>query len=686
MTRTNSLHKVRNIGIMAHIDAGKTTATERILYYTGRTHKMGEVHEGSAVMDWMEQEQNRGITITSAATTCVWKDAQIHIIDTPGHVDFTAEVERSLRVLDGAVFLLDAKEGVEPQTEVVWRQANHYHVPRLVFVNKMDMTGANFQRSVNMIQDRLGGVPVPLQLPIGAEEEFEGIISLVDQVALYNRGKAGETVESGPIPNHLVDQVDHARNQLVEALAEYDDDLMLQYLEGDFVDAPTLTTALRQATLAGQVVPVLCGAAYKNKGVQMLLDAVVAYLPSPVDIPPAKGHTSKEEEVERPADDGAPFSALVFKLMTDPFVGKLSYLRVYSGTLKAGATTYNATKKKKERVGKILQMHANERKEIEVMHTGDIVAVIGLKHTTTGDTLSTMGAPILYESMDFPVPVISVAVEPRTPGDHDKLLASLALLAEEDPTFTTQVHPDTGQLLISGMGELHLEIIVDRLLTEFKVQANVGQPQVTYKESIVQETVVDYTLSKQYGGHGLEGQVKIRVKPKERGSGHSFASSIGNRDFPKDFVTACEEGIMQSLQSGTIAGFEVIDLDVELLDASYQQDTSNEVAFRMAGSNALTQALKQGQSILLEPIFKVEVHVPENFVGAVVDDLNKRKGLVTDIDAVDKTRVVRGTVPLSNMFGYATDLRSATQGRGNYSMVFDRFGEVSKSVLARFTS
>lgn len=684
MPRTHTLENTRNIGIVAHIDAGKTTTTERILYYTGLTHKLGEVHEGSAIMDWMEQEQNRGITITSAATTCEWSGTRVNIIDTPGHVDFTAEVERSLRVLDGAVFLLDAKEGVEPQTEAVWRQADRYHVPRIVFVNKMDTIGADFDRSVTMIKERLGGNPVPVQVPIGNEQDFDGIISLVHMKAFYNIGTDGAVTEQRDIPDGYVEQAKRARNALIEALADYDDTIMEAYLEGATLSADTLLTAIRTQTIDDFIVPVLCGAAYRNKGVQLLLDAVVDFLPSPLDVPNIQGHTPDGEPTTRTASEDAPFAALVFKITTDPFVGKLSYFRVYSGKLKVGGAILNTGKKKKERMTRILQMHANHRQEIEEVYTGDIAAGIGLKFSTTGDTLCDMNAPILLESMHFPEPVISIAVEPKTPGDHDKMVEALDKLAEEDPTFKTYTHPDTGQTIISGMGELHLDIILDRMIKEHHVQANAGKPQVTYKETITKPVEVDYTLSKQMGGNGLYGRVKMRMKPNPRGTGRTLDTTVSASTLPKDLIEACEQGFEQSLQSGIIGGYEVVDVHIEFYDATFEEDSSSDVAMRTAASHAVTEGLKKANAVLLEPIFNVEVHVPEESVGDVVDDLNMRKGTLTDIEMIKSGRIVRATVALSQLFGYATDLRSRTQGRGQYSMIFDHFGQVPKEVLRRF--
>lgn len=685
MSRTHTLHNTRNIGIVAHIDAGKTTTTERILFYTGLTYKIGEVHDGSAVMDWMEQEQDRGITITSAVTTCEWKNTKINIIDTPGHVDFTVEVERSLRILDGAIILLDAKGGVEPQTEAVWRQADRYNVPRIVFINKMDVIGADFNRSVNMIRDRFDTNPVPIQIPIGAESEFDGVISLIDMKAIYNTGNNGELVVVKEIPNAYMDKAKAHRKYLLESIVAYDDELMMKYLEDEEITADILMSTLRLATLSGYIVPVLCGAAYRNKGIQLLLDSVVNLLPSPIDIPTITGHTPEGDEVAVNADDNRPFSALIFKIMTDPYIGKLSYFRVYSGTLNVGDYVLNATKDKKEKISRILQMHANKRQELSTVYTSDIVAAIGMKYSTTGDTLCDRTAPIILESMEFPLPVISVAVEPKTPGDLEKMVTALDKLAEEDPTFKAFTHPETGQMIISGMGELHLEIILDRMIQEHKVNANVGKPQVTYRETISIPADVEYELSNQVGSSGVYGYVKIRVSPNPRGTGHTFESTLNNRDFPKSYVKACEQGIMQTLQSGIIAGYEVVDVHVELLEASYHDEYSSEAAFKTTASMALMEALKTGNSIMLEPIFRVEVTVPESYVGDVIGDINARHGTLEGMEIIADNKLIRAIVPLSNLFGYATDLRSKTQGRGYYSMIFDHFDKVPQSVLKRFT-
>jgi elongation factor G len=676
MTRTHSLKSTRNIGILAHIDAGKTTTTERILYYSGRTYKIGEVHDGTAVMDWMSQEQERGITITSAATSCQWKDTTINIIDTPGHVDFTVEVERSLRILDGAIVLLDAKSGVEPQTEAVWRQANKHHVPRIVFINKMDIVGADFFRSLKMIDENLKGNPLILQLPIGAESDFDGVISLVDMKAIYNSGDKGEHLIYEEIPNTYIDQATSYRNRLIETLADYDDDLMVLYLDNQPIPATLLKETIRKACLEGKVTPLLCGAAYRNKGVQCLLDAIVDYLPCPIDLDDVIGHTPKGLETTRPASDQAPFSALVFKIASDPYVGKLVYFRVYSGALKAGSTIYNTSKDQKVKISKLLRMHADKRQELPAVYTGDIVATIGLKSISTGDTLSDQNAPILLESMSFPTPVISVAIEPKTPGDFDKMTHTLDQLTEEDPTLNTYVEPETGQRIISGMGELHLEVILDRIKREFNLNINAGKPQVTYKESITKEANIDYDLSKQMDLKGMYAHIKLKVKPNPRGIGHTFNSSVSSKKLPKIYLEACKEGIFKSLHSGVIGGYEVIDTHIELYDASYNEDNSNEICFKMAGSNAITEALKQANSVKLEPIFKVEITSPENYAGDIINDINKRKGLIERIDTRDNDQIIYAKIPLSNLFGYATDLRSMTQGRGHYDMIFDHFDSV----------
>ena len=676
------LEKTRNIGIMAHIDAGKTTTTERILFYTGRTHKMGETHEGAAVMDWMSQEQERGITITSAATTAQWKDTRINIIDTPGHVDFTVEVERSLRVLDGAVTVLCAKGGVEPQSETVWRQAEKYHVPRMIFVNKMDIMGADFYRVVDMVKDRLKANAVPIQLPIGKEETFVGIIDLIKMEAEIYKDELGREYEKAEIPEELKAEADEWRDKLVESVSELDDDLMMKFLEGEEITEKEIKRVIREATIAGKLVPVTCGSAYKNKGVQLMLDAVVDFMPSPLDIPPITGivpKTGKEEE--RPADDNGPFSALAFKIMADPYVGKLAFFRVYSGTLKSGSYVYNSTKEKKERIGRILQMHANKREDIEMVFSGDIAAAVGLKVTTTGDTLCDERRDIILESMEFPDPVIEIAIEPKTKAGQEKMGIALAKLAEEDPTFKTYTNEDTGQTIIAGMGELHLEIIVDRLLREFKVEANVGKPQVSYKETITSEADVDHKYAKQSGGRGQYGHVKIKLYPREPGEGFEFKNSIVGGAIPKEYIPKIEEGIREAMETGPVAGYQVVDCGVELYDGSYHEVDSSEMAFKIAASMAFREAARKANPVLLEPIFKVEVTVPEEYMGDVIGDISSRRGRIEGSDMNNGAVAVRGYVPLSQMFGYATDLRSRTQGRGVYVMQFDHFERLPDSLV-----
>jgi elongation factor G len=666
---------------MAHIDAGKTTATERILFYTGLTYKLGEVHEGAAVMDWMEQEQERGITITSAATTTEWNNVRINIIDTPGHVDFTVEVERSLRVLDGAVTVLCAKGGVEPQSETVWRQAQKYGVPRIIFVNKMDIMGADFLRVVGMVKDRLKANAVPVQLPIGAEDSFTGVIDLVKMNAVIYKDDLGKDFEIVEIPEDMKTLAEEWRHELLEAVAEADEELLMKYLEGEELTEAEIQSAIRKMTIAGQLHPVFCGSAYKNKGIQPLLDGVVDYLPSPLDIPSITGELPKTGEIaERKADDNGPFAALAFKIMADPFVGKLAFFRVYSGTLKTGSYVYNSTKEKKERIGRILQMHSNKRDEIEVVYAGDIAAAVGLKDTTTGDTLCDEKHRIILESMDFPEPVIEIAIEPKTKSGQEKMGVALAKLAEEDPTFKTYTNEDTGQTIIAGMGELHLEIIVDRLLREFKVEANVGKPQVSYKETITTATDVDYKHSKQTGGHGQYGHVKIRVFPLEPGAGFEFKSVIVGGAIPKEYISKIEDGIKEAMQNGPVAGYQVVDLGVELYDGSYHEVDSSEMAFKIAASMALREAVKKGNPVLLEPIFKIEVTVPEEYMGDVIGDINSRRGRIEGSDMNSGAAVIRGYVPLSSMFGYATDLRSKTQGRGVYVMQFDHFEKLPQNL------
>ena len=682
------LENIRNIGIMAHIDAGKTTTTERILYYTGRTYKIGEVHEGTAVMDWMEQEQERGITITAAATTCSWKDHEINIIDTPGHVDFTVEVERSLRVLDGAIAVFSAVEGVEPQSETVWRQADKYGVPRIAFVNKMDRIGADFTNVLDMMTDRLKTNPVPIQLPIGAEEDFAGIIDLVTMKARIFKDESGEEWDDTEIPAELADEAEEYRGHLLEIVAEYDDDLMHAYLEGEDIDEDRLRAAIRKAALCLRVIPVVVGTAFKNKGVQMLLDAIVEYLPSPEDVPPIIGFhpKTKEEETRRAAND-EPFCALAFKVMTDTYVGKLTYFRVYSGKLKAGSYVFNSNSGAKERVGRILQMHANSREDLEEVGTGDICAAVGLKKTSTGETLCALEKLVVLESMVFPEPVISVAIEPKTKADQDKLGNSMAKLAEEDPTFKIRFDPETGQTIIAGMGELHLEIIVDRLLREFKVGANVGRPQVAYRETLRKPVSnVSAKFVRQTGGRGQFGHVVISVEPGESGSGFEFDNKIVGGSIPREYIPAVEKGIVEAMESGVLAGYPTVDVKIELNDGSYHDVDSSEMAFMIAGSMAYKEAARKAKPTLIEPVMDVEVVVPEEFLGDVMGDLNGRRGRIEGIDSRAGSRVVTAFVPLAKMFGYATDLRSRTQGRATFSMQFDRYAEVPASIAEEIIS
>ncbi|MEE1170237.1 MAG: elongation factor G [Anaerovoracaceae bacterium] len=682
MPREFPLEKTRNIGIMAHIDAGKTTVTERILFYTGRTHKIGETHDGSATMDWMEQEQERGITITSAATTAHWKNNRINIIDTPGHVDFTVEVERSLRVLDGAVTVLCAKGGVEPQSETVWRQAEKYHVPRMVFVNKMDIMGADFYRVVDMIKDRLKANAVPVQLPIGAEESFSGIVDLIEMKAEIYKDDLGKEYDIVDIPEDLLADAEEWREKMLEAVAETDEELMMKYLdEGEEITPKEIKKQIRKLTIDGEMVPVTCGSAYKNKGVQMLLDAIIDYMPSPVDIPAIKGVTPDGEETERPADDNGPFSALAFKIMADPYVGKLAFFRVYSGQANAGSYVYNSVKGKKERLGRILLMHANKREELETVYSGDIASAVGLKDTTTGDTLCDEKNQIILESMEFPDPVIEIAIEPKTKAGQEKMGVALAKLAEEDPTFKTYTNEDTGQTIIAGMGELHLEIIVDRLLREFKVEANVGRPQVSYKETLTAESDVDYKYAKQTGGHGQYGHVKIKVYPREPGAGFEFVNNIVGGAIPKEYIPKIEEGILGAMENGPLAGYQVVDVGVNLYDGSYHEVDSSEMAFKTAAAMAFRQACQKGKPVLLEPVFKVEVTVPEEYMGDVIGDISGRRGRIEGSEINNGAAVVRGYVPLAEMFGYATDLRSKTQGRGVYVMQFDHFEKLPDNLL-----
>jgi elongation factor G len=687
--RPYPLARTRNIGIMAHIDAGKTTTTERILYYTGKNYKIGEVHEGAATMDWMVQEQERGITITSAATTCIWRDHCINIIDTPGHVDFTVEVERSLRVLDGAVAVFDAVAGVEPQTETVWRQANKYRVPRICFINKMDRIGADFPRAVDMIRDRLEARPAVIQLPIGAEGHFRGCIDVVRMVALvWNEGMGEQWIEE-PIPAELAEAADAAHHELLDVLSEFDDELMEKYVGEEEITADDLRRAIRKGTVESLVVPVLCGSAFRNKGVQPLLDAVVDYLPSPADLPSTKGLDQKGiEELERHPDDSEPFSALAFKIMTDPYVGKLTYFRVYSGTLEKGSTVLNSTKDRKERVGRILQMHANHREDRDMVFTGDIVAAVGLKNTSTGDTLCSPQAPIVLESLEFPEPVIHVAVEPKTKADQEKLSKALYALSEEDPTFQVHTDIETGQTVISGMGELHLEVIVDRMLREFNVDANVGKPQVAYRETIRKAVEgVEERYVRQTGGRGQYGHVVINLEPTGRGGGYEFVDKITGGVIPKEYIPAVDAGIQEALTSGVLAGYPMVDLRVTLVFGSFHEVDSSEMAFRIAGSLAVKKAAARAQPVLLEPIMGVEVVTPEEYMGDVIGDLSARRGKVEGMDQRGASQAIRALVPLAEMFGYATDLRSRTQGRATYTMQFDSYQEVpdsvSKEIVAR---
>ena len=682
--REVSLQMTRNIGIMAHIDAGKTTTTERILFYTGRTHRLGEVHEGMATMDWMEQEQERGITITSAATTCEWRGHQINIIDTPGHVDFTVEVERALRVLDGAVAVFCAKGGVEPQSETVWRQATKYHVPRLAYVNKMDIVGADFYRVVSMMKERLQANAVPIQLPIGAEADFKGQVDLLKMKAEIYTDDLGNTIDETEIPADLKDAAEEARAALVEAVAETDDDLMEKYLNGEELSHEELMAGIRKATIAGTMTPVLCGTSYRNKGVQPLLDAIVDFLPSPLDIPPVEGTKKNSDEVvTRKADDKEPFSALAFKIMADPFVGKLVFFRVYSGSLKSGSYIYNSTKGKRERIGRILRMHANHREEMDEIYAGDIAAAVGLKETTTGDTLCTEGNPIILESMEFPEPVIRVAIEPKTKAGQDKMSLALIRLAEEDPTFKTYTDESTGQTIIAGMGELHLEIIVDRLLREFRVEATVGKPQVAYKECIRRAAKAEARYVRQTGGHGQYAHCVIEIAPREPGSGYEFVNKIVGGVIPKEFIAPIDQGIREAAQSGLLSGHEVVDFSATLLDGSYHEVDSSEMAFKIAGSMAFKDALAKADCALLEPMMKIEVVVPDEYMGDVLGDITARRGRVTGMDMHAGLHSIDGLVPLSEMFGYATDLRSKTQGRGTYTMQFAHYEEVPNSIAEK---
>ena len=681
MAREYSLEKTRNIGIMAHIDAGKTTTTERILFYTGITHKIGEVHEGAATMDWMAQEQERGITITSAATTCHWKNHRINIIDTPGHVDFTVEVERSLRVLDGAVAVLTARGGVEPQTETVWRQAEKYSVPRMAYVNKMDITGADFYNVIKMMKERLNANAVAIQLPIGAEDDFQGIIDLVKMEAIVYEDDLGKVADEVAIPEDMQDLAEEYREKLLEAVAEVDDSLMEKYLGGEEISEEEIKTAIRKATIACTMCPVTCGTSYRNKGVQPMLDAIVDFMPAPTDIPPIKGvNPETGEEDHRPSSDSEPFAALAFKIMADPFVGKLAFFRVYSGTLSSGSYVFNSTKGKKERIGRILQMHANNRKELDIVYSGDIAAAVGLKDTTTGDTLCDEAHPIILESMEFPDPVISVAVEPKTKNDQEKMGVALQKLAEEDPTFRVRTDEETGQTIISGMGELHLEIIVDRMLREFKVDCAVGNPQVAYRETIRKEVECEGKFVRQSGGHGQYGHCKLRLIPQEPGEGFSFENQVVGGAIPKEFINPIEAGIKQAMEGGILAGYPVVDVKAIVYDGSYHEVDSSEAAFKVAGSMAFKNGALKADPVILEPIVKVEVIVPEEYMGDVIGDLNSRRGRIEGMEARNGAQVINAFVPLSGMFGYSTDLRSKTQGRGNYSMEVSHYEEVPKNI------
>lgn len=681
--REYPLERTRNIGIMAHIDAGKTTLTERILFYTGKTHKIGEVHEGGATMDWMEQEQERGITITSAATTCFWKNNRVNIIDTPGHVDFTVEVERSLRVLDSAVGVFCAKGGVEPQSETVWRQADKYQVPRMAFVNKMDIMGADFFRAVGMMRTRLGANAIPIELPIGAEDQFVGVVDLMKNRAFIYKDDLGKEIEETDIPADLIETAEQYRAEMVEAICETDEDLMMKYLEGEEVTEEELRVALRKAVIAVKIIPVLCGSAYKNKGVQNLLDAVLEYLPAPIDIPAIKGvNPDTGEEMDKHSSDEEPFAALAFKIMTDPFVGKLAFFRVYSGTIDSGSYVLNSTKNKKERIGRILQMHANTRQEIATVYSGDIAAAVGLKITTTGDTLCDEDHPVILESMEFPEPVIEVAIEPKTKAGQEKMGIALAKLAEEDPTFKTYTNTETGQTIIAGMGELHLEIIVDRLLREFKVEANVGAPQVAYKETIANDADIESKYIKQSGGSGQYGHCKVRFSRLDPNSEHTyeFVSSVVGGSIPREYIPAVDKGIQEAMAAGPLAGYKVLGIKAECYDGSYHDVDSSEMAFKIAGSMAFKDAMKKAGGILLEPIMKVIVTVPEEYMGDVIGSINSRRGRMEGMEAIGGGQEIRAYVPLAEMFGYATDLRSRTQGRGNYSMEFDHYENCPKNI------
>ncbi|MBQ7108278.1 MAG: elongation factor G [Clostridia bacterium] len=682
MPRKVSLEQTRNIGIMAHIDAGKTTTTERILYYTGKVRKVGETHDGAATMDWMEQEQERGITITSAATTCFWKDHRVNIIDTPGHVDFTVEVQRSLRVLDGSVTVLCAKGGVEPQSETVWRQADEYKVPRMIYINKMDILGANFYNVLTMIKDRFQCNAIPIQLPIGVEDTFKGIIDLINNNAIMYYDDLGNDVRIEEIPDDMKEEAEMYRTQLIEAVAEQDEALMEKYFEGEELTVEEIKTCIRKATIANDMVPICCGTSYRNKGVQPLLDAIVDFMPAPTDIEAIKGvNPETEEEEVRHSSDDEPFAALAFKIATDPFVGKICFFRVYSGSVNAGTSVYNSVKDNRERIGRILQMHANHREDIETCYAGDIAAAVGLKNTTTGDTLCDEKFPVILESMNFPEPVIRVAIEPKTKAGQEKMGLALAKLAEEDPTFRCYTDEETGQTIIAGMGELHLEIIVDRLLREFKVEANVGKPQVAYKETIRGNAEVDEKYARQSGGKGQYGHVKIRISPNETGKGYEFINSIVGGAIPKEYIPAVDSGIQGAMQSGVLAGYNVVDVKVELYDGSYHEVDSSEMAFKIAGSMAFKSACRKADPVIMEPVMKVTVIVPEDYMGDVIGDLNSRRGEVQGFeDRTGGVKQINARVPLSDMFGYATDLRSKTQGRGQYTMEPDGYKEVPKSI------
>ena len=684
MGRAFSLEKTRNIGIMAHIDAGKTTTTERILFYTGRVHKIGETHEGAATMDWMEQEQERGITITSAATTAQWKGHRVNIIDTPGHVDFTVEVERSLRVLDGSVTVLCAKGGVEPQSETVWRQADKYRVPRMVYVNKMDIMGADFYNVVKMMKERLKCNAVPIQLPIGAEDEFKGLVDLIEMKAFVYYDELGQDERVEEIPDDMKDKAQEYREALLESVAETSEELMEKYLEEGDLTVAEIKKAIRTATIANEMVPVLCGSSYRNKGVQNMLDAVIDFMPSPLDVPAIKGTIpGTEEESERPSSDDEPFAALAFKIMTDPFVGKLCFFRVYSGTLTSGSHVYNSTKDNKERIGRILQMHANHREDIDIVYSGDIAAAVGLKNTTTGDTLCDEKDPIILESMEFPEPVIRVAIEPKTKAGQEKMGIALSKLAEEDPTFKTYTDDETGQTIIAGMGELHLEIIVDRLLREFKVEANVGNPQVSYRETIRKPVHIEHKYARQSGGKGQYGHVVFDMEPMEPGSGYEFVNKIVGGAIPKEYIPAVDAGVQGAMQTGVLAGYPVVDVRVTLVDGSYHEVDSSEMAFKIAGSMAFKEGCKKGDPVIMEPIMKVVVNVPEDYMGDVMGDLNSRRGQIQGMEARTGAQEITAHVPLSEMFGYATELRSRTQGRGQYSMEPSHFEELPKSIMEK---